>query len=115
MRDAMGSVTPNDGYVSGWVWSYPMKAALEAAVKSGDLTRAGLLAAVKSLTSVDYEGMLPAGAGNYAGGVKAGVTQNMILSPATGTGPTDVPVVKPFFTGPTVSKINIDKPCFQKL
>jgi ABC-type branched-subunit amino acid transport system substrate-binding protein len=115
MRDALGSVTANDGYVSGWAWSYPMKAALEAAAKSGDLTRAGLLAAVKSLTSVDYEGMLPAGAGNYAGGAKSGVTQNMILSPATGSGPTDVPVVKPFFTGPTVSKLNLDKPCFQKL
>jgi ABC-type branched-subunit amino acid transport system substrate-binding protein len=115
MRDAVGSVTPNDGYVSGWVWSYPMKAALEAAAKSGDLTRAGLLAAVKGLNSVDYEGMLPSGAGNYAGGAKSCVTQNMILSPSTGGGPTDVPVVKNFFTGPTVSKLTIDKPCFQKL
>jgi ABC-type branched-subunit amino acid transport system substrate-binding protein len=115
MREAMGSVTPNDGYVSGWAWSYPMKAALEAAAKSGDLTRAGLLKAVKGLSSVDYEGMLPSGAGNYSGGPKAGVTQNVILSPATGSGPTDVPVVKNFFTGPTVSKINLDKPCFQQL
>ena len=34
--------------------------------RTGDLTRAGLLTAAKSLTSVDYEGMLPAGSGNYA-------------------------------------------------
>ena len=53
--------SPNDGYTAGWVWSYPLKAALEKAAENKDLTRAGLLAAVKSLTSVDYEGMLPAG------------------------------------------------------
>ena len=57
--------SPSDGYTAGWVWSYPLKAALEKAAENKDLTRAGLLAAAKSLTSVDYEGMLPAGAGNY--------------------------------------------------
>ncbi|CAB4737550.1 unannotated protein [freshwater metagenome] len=30
MREALGEVDqPNDGYTSGWAWSYPMKAALE--------------------------------------------------------------------------------------
>ena len=58
---------PNEGYTAGWVLSYPLKAALKKAAENKDLTRAGLLAAVKSLTSVDYEGMLPQGAGNYSG------------------------------------------------
>ena len=32
MREALGpSVTPNDGYTSGWVWSYPLLAALKKA------------------------------------------------------------------------------------
>jgi ABC-type branched-subunit amino acid transport system substrate-binding protein len=116
MREALGSgVTPNDGYVSGWVWSYPLKAALEKAVKDGDLTRNGLLTAAKSLTSVDYEGMLPAGAGNYAGGPDAQFRQNVVLSPATGNGTTNVPVLKDFFVGPTAQKYKLDKPCFQKL
>ncbi len=63
MRDAL-TPTPSplsDGYTAGWVWSYPLKAALEKAAANKDLTRAGVLAAAKSLTSVDYEGMLPAG------------------------------------------------------
>ena len=67
MRAALGNVPqPNEGHTSGWVLSYPLKAALEKATENKDLTRAGLLAAVKSLTSVDYEGMLPEGAGNYS-------------------------------------------------
>ena len=33
MREALGDVEqPNDGYTAGWVWSYPLKAALEEAV-----------------------------------------------------------------------------------
>ena len=73
MREALGTRRRrSDGYTSGWVWSYPLKAALEKAVANKDLTRAGLLKAAKSLTSVDYEGMLPAGAGNYAGGPERG-------------------------------------------
>jgi ABC-type branched-subunit amino acid transport system substrate-binding protein len=116
MREALGSgVTPNDGYTSGWIWSYPLKAALEKAVKDGDLTRAGLAKAAKSLTSVDYEGMLPSGAGNYAGGPSKQVRQNIIANPAAGNGTTDVPIVKQFFVGPSAEKYNLDKPCFQKL
>jgi ABC-type branched-subunit amino acid transport system substrate-binding protein len=116
MREALGSgVTPNDGYTSGWIWSYPLKAALDKAAKDGDLTRAGLLKAAKSLGSVDYEGMLPSGAGNYAGGPGSQFKQSIIVNPAAGNGTTVVPVVKDFFTGPTVQKYNLDKPCFQKL
>ncbi|HEX6232387.1 MAG TPA: ABC transporter substrate-binding protein [Jiangellaceae bacterium] len=54
-----GGVPENDGYTFGWVWSYPLKAALEAAVASGDLTRTGLRAVIDGL-QVDYEGVLPA-------------------------------------------------------
>jgi ABC-type branched-subunit amino acid transport system substrate-binding protein len=61
MRNALPGVTPNDGYTSGWVWSYPLKAALEKAVANKDLTRAGLLNAVKSLDKVDYEACSPRG------------------------------------------------------
>jgi ABC-type branched-subunit amino acid transport system substrate-binding protein len=116
MREALGAgVTPNEGYTSGWIWSYPLKAALDKAAKDGDLTRAGLVKAAKSLSSVDYEGMLPSGAGNYSAGAGGQFKQNLIANPANGNGTTDVPIVKNFFTGPTVSKYNLDKPCFQKL
>jgi ABC-type branched-subunit amino acid transport system substrate-binding protein len=128
MRAALGSAPPHEGQVGGWIWSYPLKAALDAAAKSGDLTRAGLVRAVRGLRSVDYEGMLPAGAGDFAGGAGgpgtggrgasgrgAGGDQSLILSPATGTGVADVPVVRDFFAGRTLAGFNPDRPCFQDL
>ncbi|HEV8561275.1 MAG TPA: ABC transporter substrate-binding protein [Actinophytocola sp.] len=114
MREALGTVSaPNDGYTSGWVWSYPLKAALLKAAENKDLTRAGLLKAVKSLTSVDYEGMLPSGAGNYAGDPdKAAVRQSQIAKPddAAASG---VTVIEPFFTGPTAKDYKFTKACYQ--
>jgi ABC-type branched-subunit amino acid transport system substrate-binding protein len=115
MREALGSVTPNDGYTSGWVWSYPMKAALQKAVDNKDLTRAGLLAAVKSLNSVDYEGMLPSGAGNYAAGPNDGAVRVTAIYKPDKNAPTGVSQVKDHFTGPTAKAYQLDRPCFQKL
>ena len=36
MRSAVGDVTPSDGYIAGWTWSYPLLAALEKAASDGD-------------------------------------------------------------------------------
>jgi hypothetical protein len=105
MRDALGSLAPQDGHVSGWIWSYPLKAALDTAAARGDLTHTGLLAAAREQTSVDYKGMLPTGQAN----------QSMVLDPAAGTGVTDVPVTRDFFAGPTVGRVDRDRPCFQDL
>jgi ABC-type branched-subunit amino acid transport system substrate-binding protein len=115
MRAALGTAVPHEGQVAGWIQSYPLRAALAAAATNGELTRAGLLRAVRGLSSVDYEGMLPAGAGNFAGGRGAGGNQTLILSPATGAGVADVPVVRDFFAGPTLAGFNPDRPCFQDL
>jgi hypothetical protein len=46
-------------YSAGWTMQYAIKAALQQAIENGDLTRAGIAAAVGELTDVDYEGMLP--------------------------------------------------------
>ena len=88
MRDALGSVTGNDGYTSGWIWSYPLKAALEQAASDGDLTRSGLLVAVKKLKSVDYQGMLPEGAGNYAGDPDDAVVRESVIAKPDESSPT---------------------------
>lgn len=115
MRDALSNVqTPNDGYTSGWVWSYPLKAALEKAVSDNKLTREGLLAAAKSLTSVDYEGMLPSGAGNYAAGPDGQVRVTAIYKPDP-AGVTKVSQVKDYFTGPTAKDFKLTEPCFDSL
>jgi ABC-type branched-subunit amino acid transport system substrate-binding protein len=119
MRDAIQAavpdLTPNDGYTSGWVWSYPLKAALEKAVQDGDLTRAGLAKAAKELSSVDYEGMLPQGAGNYAGGANDGTFRMTAIYKPDAAGPTKTSQVKDLFVGPTAEAYNLDSPCFEKL
>jgi len=115
MREALAGTTPSDGATSGWVWSYPVKAALEKAVAAGDLTRAGVAAAAKSLTSVDYEGMLPQGAGNYAAGPNEGAVRSTLISKVDPAAPTGVSVVKDLFEGPTAKAYTLDKPCYEKL
>lgn len=114
MRKALPSVTPNEGYTSGWVWSYPLKAALQKAAANKDLTRAGLLAAVRSLESVDYEGMLPAGAGNFKAGAPGQVKVTAFYKPDK-AGATGVAQVKDLTVGPTASAYKLDGPCYSKL
>ncbi len=115
MRDAL-TPTPSplsDGYTAGWVWSYPLKAALEKAAENKDLTRAGVLAAAKSLTSVDYEGMLPSGSGNYAGGPDKGQVRVSVISKPDKAAPTGVTEVQALKAGPTATAFNLTKACYK--
>lgn len=119
MRAALGDVEPHDDYISGWVFSYPLYAALQAAVDTGDLTRRGLLAAVTSLRSVDYEGMLPPPAGAFGADTPAGqAVQRTVFrtgDPDVSTGATleeDV-YEEDFFNGLTVRNHDFDRPCFE--
>jgi ABC-type branched-subunit amino acid transport system substrate-binding protein len=115
MREALGTpATINDGYTAGWVWSYPIKAALEKAVANKDLTRQGVFNAAKSLTSVDYEGMLPAGAGNFAGGA-AGQVKSTLISKPDKDKPSGVTVIAEATVGPTAAGFTLTKPCFEGL
>jgi ABC-type branched-subunit amino acid transport system substrate-binding protein len=114
MRDALGEPADlNDGYTVGWIWQYPLKAALDQALANGDLTRAGLVAAASQLTGVDYEGMQPTGAGDYAGGPGAQTLETTIGAPdpdaLTGTS-----TVQDWFTGPTASAWEPEV-CFQRM
>lgn len=108
MRKAVGDDLPrNEGYTFGWIWSYPIKAALDAAVRDGDLTRAGVHATVPKLT-VDYEGALPDR--RYGDPDKTVVREAMIarLDPKA---PLGASVEKGFFTGPTAKSFKVTKPC----
>ncbi|MBN6054337.1 ABC transporter substrate-binding protein [Nonomuraea sp. RK-328] len=115
MREALPGVTPNDGYSSGWAWAYPLKAALEGMVASGDVSRKGLLAAVKKLKTVDYEGMLPPEAGNYADDPNTATFRQTIVNRVDDKAPTGVTMVKDFYVGPTAKAHTFDGPCFAKL
>jgi ABC-type branched-subunit amino acid transport system substrate-binding protein len=78
MRDSLdGELPVNNGYIIGWSLNYPLHAALEAAAAEGDLTRAGLRAAVDGL-EVDYQGM--AQAVTYGGDGKDVAASQMIVS-----------------------------------
>jgi ABC-type branched-subunit amino acid transport system substrate-binding protein len=112
MRDAVGGVTPSDGYTAGWAWSYPLKAALEKAAEDGDLTREGLLKAVTSLDKVDYEGMLPDEAGNYTGNPNDTAFRKSLISKVDESAPTGVTVEQDLFEGPTAQKYEFSKACF---
>jgi len=113
MREALGEVDqPNDGYTSGWAWSYPMKAALEEWL-GGDYegTRAGLLEAVQALETVDFEGMLPEEAGNRAG--DNDLFRQSVLSSVDPDADAGLSLLEDFFTGPTAEAAEIDGACFE--
>lgn len=112
MREALGDVAADDTYTAGWIWSYPLRDALRAAVDAGDLTRRGLLEAVTSLEAVDYEFMLPPGSGAFGADTPAGQavlrTVFRIPDPESRTGATRE---EDFFNGLTVGTYAFERPC----
>ena len=115
MREALGEVEqPNDGYTSGWVWSYAVKAALEAWL-DGDYSkdRAGLIEAVGELETVDYEGMLPEEAGNFVGDPNDTVFRQSLLSEVDPAADTGITVIEDFFVGPTAEAYDFQEACYQ--
>ena len=104
--DAGGA--PASNFVSaGWVEQYPLKAALEAAVAAGDITRAGLVAAATSLGEVDYEGMVETVA-DYSGN---SIITSSVVSAVDADAPDGVTLLAGPFTGPTAAAHDYSGPC----
>lgn len=112
MRDALGDVTPNDGYTAGWVWSYPLLAALKAAAAGGDLNRESLEKAAANLESVDYEGMLPDEAGATKGDPATVAFRQSVIAGVDKDASTGVTIVQEFKAGSTATDADFTKPCF---
>ncbi|GAA1745767.1 ABC transporter substrate-binding protein [Aeromicrobium alkaliterrae] len=113
MRDALGDVTPNDGYTAGWAWSYALLATLEAAADlDGGITRENLVKAAGELESVDYEGMLPEDAGATDGDPNETAFRQSVISRVDPSAPTGVTIEQDFTAGPTVSDFDFTEPCF---
>lgn len=112
MRETLGDVEPDDAYTIGWIGSYPLYDALQAAVDAGDLTRQGLVTAVDSLETVDYEFMLTIGAGTLGADTPAGQafakTVFRIPDPAAGPGAI---VEEDYFAGITAATYGFERPC----
>jgi len=109
MQEATGGTPPaNDGFTFGWIWSYPLKAVLEQAFSDGDLTRAGVLAAVSEAT-VDYEGALPQR--TYGGDPASTVVKEAIIGQPDPDAPLGSSVLKDFFVGPTAEAFDFTEAC----
>lgn len=115
MREALGDIDQvNDGYTVGWVWSYPLKAALEEWLEGDyDNDRAGLLEAVNSLETVDFEGMLPEEAGNRSGEGNDVVFRQTLINRVDPSAPAGLSILENFFAGPTVSNYEFEGACFE--
>jgi ABC-type branched-subunit amino acid transport system substrate-binding protein len=114
-REALGDVQPNEFYTSGWFWSYPLKAALEAAAENGDLTREGLREAAENLESVDFEGVLPEGSSNYAGGANEAASRATFISSIDPEASTGLSLVEEAYTGPTAEGYDFTGPCYEEV
>ena len=113
MREALGDVTPSDGYGAGWTWSYPLLAALEAAAEmDGGITRENLVKAAGELTEVDYEGILPPEAGNAKGDPAEVAWRQSVISTVDKEAPTGVSIAQELTAGPTATAYDYSQPCF---
>ncbi|NNK90964.1 MAG: ABC transporter substrate-binding protein [Acidimicrobiia bacterium] len=106
--DAAG-VTPNDFFISGWVSQYGLKAAIEAAIANGDLTKAGLAAAAKTLTTVGYDGMMAER--SFAGSAQDNAPRASVIGQVDVNASTGISVLQDFFVGPTATGWTFDEPC----
>lgn len=112
MREALGDVTPSDGYTAGWVWSYPMLAAMKKAADNGDINRKSMVKAAGSLEKVDYEGMLPENAGATAGEPSEVADRASVINKVDKSAPTGVSIIQDFTVGPTAADYKFTEPCF---
>jgi ABC-type branched-subunit amino acid transport system substrate-binding protein len=110
MQEALGegNLPQNDGFTFGWIWSYPMGALLERAAENGDLTRAGLRAAVDGL-EVDYEGALPNR--TFGGDANETAVRTAVIGRPDSEAPLGLSTVETGVTGPTADEYDYSSPC----
>ncbi|TDB97519.1 ABC transporter substrate-binding protein [Actinomadura sp. 7K534] len=112
MRLALGQVEPDNALTSGWIFQYPLKTVLEKAAANGDLTREGVYEALRQVTTVDYEGMLPRKAGNFSGSPNAAAFRESVVGRPDEREFTGVKVITDFISGPTATGHNLASPCY---
>lgn len=109
IRDSLGGQLPdNDGYVFGWLWSYPIHAAIEAAVANGDLTRAGLRSVVDGLV-VDYEGALPTR--TFGGDANTSAVRTAVINVPDASASLGLRTVARGVSSPTADAFDYTAPC----
>ncbi|MEA3502386.1 MAG: ABC transporter substrate-binding protein [Actinomycetota bacterium] len=114
--EASGADIPPNDYVGlGVIEAMIVHAALEAAYASGDMTRAGVLAAIRTLDNVDFQGAAPAE--NYTGSTADQVQRAVTLwRPSVANleaGGSGSEIVETDFIGPTAEAFDFQEACFQ--
>jgi ABC-type branched-subunit amino acid transport system substrate-binding protein len=114
--EASGADIPPNDYVGlGVIEAMIVHAALEAAYASGDMTRAGVLAAVRTLDNVDFQGAAPAE--NYTGSTADQVQRAVTLwRPSVANleaGGSGSEIVGSDFIGPTAEGFDFQEACFE--
>jgi basic membrane lipoprotein Med (substrate-binding protein (PBP1-ABC) superfamily) len=109
MKDSTGGTPPpNGGYLIGWLMSFPMHDLLEKAAENGDLTRAGVRAAVAEV-EVDYRGM--ATNQSYDGNGKDIAVSAIKVFEPNAENPLGVVSLGDFYEGPTFEQVDYDQAC----
>jgi ABC-type branched-subunit amino acid transport system substrate-binding protein len=109
IRESLGGEPPaNDAYIYGWVWSYPIRAALEAAAANGDLTREGVRSVVDGL-EVDYEGALPSTV--FGGDPNETLVRTAAINKPDPEGTLGLTSVETEYTGPTAEAHDYSSAC----
>lgn len=101
---------PNAWFLNGWASQYPVKAVIEQAIENGDLTRAGMVTAVRQLDDIDYEGMLPNQ--SYVGDPNDFAPRESLINQVDPEAPGGTVTVTGMFTGPTAEAYDFSAPCF---
>ncbi len=108
-------IAPNDYVGLGVIEAMIVHAALEAAYASGDMTRAGVLAAIRTLDSVDFQGAAPAE--NYTGSTADQIQRSVTLwRPSVANleaGGSGSEIFGTDFVGPTAESFDFQEACFQ--
>ncbi len=113
VRDLMtaAGAAPSDFYAEGFVEGQILFQALNIAYENGDMTQSGVLAAAKSIESVEYQGLAPSD--NYVGepnDIVQRVVHMMRPDPDSETGSM---LAEADYTSPTAAAFEFNEACFQ--
>ena len=101
---------PHDYYGEGFVEGQLLLQALNIAYENGDMTQAGVLAAAKSIESVDYNGLAPSD--DYVGEPNEIVQRVVHMMRPDLTSETGSKLVQADYTSPTAAAYEFNGACF---
>jgi hypothetical protein len=112
VRDLMTAegLPPSDFYGEGFIEAQILHAALERAYTNGDMTQAGVLAAAKSLESVDFDGLGPTEV--YAGDPNDTVQRAQWIARPSLTSETGTEVVEENYTSEIAAAFEFTGACY---